>query len=269
MKTAPLLSSQVKIEPARHLKKSGTAVKLKSDGRPAGWGLNALRRIIALFIRRPEITGLGNVAPHHPAIFVANHLGAVGPLVLGVHFPLSFVPWVAHEATDPALSKAHIRQHFVERNLKVGPPLSRIIAAPLAAASVSLMRRLGVIPVYHKTRRLRETVELSVAALQGGRNLLVFPEVDESVDPSCCSELHRGFVNIARAFYRRTMVRPVFYPVSIDPRRNRVHVGPGTPFDPTVPMGREKERITGYLLRSIRARLPAPRPLAARFNRTP
>lgn len=230
----------------------------------AGWGLRVLRRIIALFMRRPAIVGVEHVDPDRPAIFVANHLGAIGPLLLSVYFPLPLVPWVAYEATDPACSAAHIQRWFIERDLKVGPPLSRILAAPLAAACVALMRRLGAIPVYHKTRRLRETVALSVAALQRGCNLLVFPEVAEVSGPSACSDFNRGFVNIARAFYQRTGMSPVFYPISIDRRRNRVYVGAGKAFDPAVPMAREKWRIAGYLLHSIRANLRLARHTASK-----
>ena len=226
-------------------------------GRGRGSELHPALRLVLLWLRRhvfprPEFYGLHHLDPGAPAILVANHLGSFGPVILSVHFPYPFFPWVTHEVTDPALCPAHLQRDFVEPELGLEWPASEFVAALLGRICVAVMREIGAIPVYRKSRKLRLTIEESVERLAGGGWVLVFPEVQNALWDETVNEFHTGFVNIARSLYRRTGAVARFYPVCVHRKKNLILIGEGVAFAPEQPFGPEKKRIVDYLEESIR-----------------
>ncbi|MGQ9779492.1 MAG: lysophospholipid acyltransferase family protein [Bacillota bacterium] len=201
---------------------------------------------------RPEICGLHHLDPYAPAILVANHLGSFAPVVLSAHFPYPFSPWVTHEVTDPTLCPAHLLKDFVRPELGLDGPAGEFVARVLGRVCVAVMREIGAIPVYRKSKKLRLTVEKSVERLAAGGRVLVFPEVQNTLWDETVNEFHTGFVNIARSLYRRTGAVVKFYPVCVHRKKNLILIGEGVAFAPERPFGLEKKRIVEYLEESIR-----------------
>ncbi|NLG85362.1 MAG: hypothetical protein GX493_12330 [Firmicutes bacterium] len=204
------------------------------------------------FFPRPEFCGLHHLDPHAPAILVANHLGSFAPVVLSAHFPYSFSPWVTHEVTDPLLCPAHLMQDFVRPELGLDGSAGELVARLLGRICVAVMREIGAIPVYRKSKKLRLTVARSVERLAAGGRVLIFPEVQNTIWDETVNEFHTGFVNIARTLYRRTGLLATFYPVAVHRKTNLGQIGEGLTFSPARPFGREKKRIVDYLEESIR-----------------
>lgn len=215
------------------------------------WVYGCIRRIVRFFWQRPEIIGIDHIDRDRPAIFVSNHLGSFGPVLLTAHFPLGFTPWVTHEVTDRRLCPQHLEKEFVEREMHLRRPLSRLVAVVIGRVCVSVMEYIHAIPVHKKSRKLFIAVERSVAELGGGRHVLVFPELAEIDTREGIDQFHAGFVNVARNLYRRQNLIAVFYPVSVNKDENAIRIGEGIAYDPAHPFGYEKRRIVNYLRESI------------------
>lgn len=222
------------------------------------WAFGYWQPLIRLCLRKPVMLGLEKIDLTRPSIFVANHLGAFGPVVLNVFFPFRLIPWVTHDVTDPILCPIHLSEVFVEPELRLKPPLSRWLSLLIGKICVWLMRRIGAIPVYRKSRKIIVTVEKSLVELAAGRNLLIFPEVENMQDRMNFTELNKGFINIAKRFYEREGKTVDFYPICIDKKRKRITVGDVITYNPQTPFRREKDRIARYLKENILQQLSGP-----------
>lgn len=210
-----------------------------------------LLKIVRFFFRKPQIYGIERIDYTNPAVFVSNHLGAYGPVMLMLFFPFRLIPWVTHQITDFRLCPEYIKKDFIEPDLKFKPPFSNILASIIGPICVMLMKYLQAIPVYKKSPRLRLTFKQSLRELTCGRNLLIFPEISGTAGNEGVKEFDKGFINIAELFYEKTGVAVNFYPVSVDKSEKSIRIGGKIPFDPKSPLVMERERIVKYLRDSI------------------
>ena len=222
------------------------------------WAFGCWQPLIRLCLRKPVMIGFEKIDLTRPSIFVSNHLGSFGPVLLNVFLPFRLIPWVTHDMTDPILCPIHLSEVFVEPELKLRPPLSRWLSLLIGKICVWLMHRIGAIPVYRKSRKIIITVEKSLLELAAGHNLLIFPEVENMEDRLNFTELNKGFINTAKRFYEREGKMVDFYPICIDKPRNRITVGDVITYDPQMPFRREKDRIARYLKDSILQPLGGP-----------
>ena len=99
-----------------------------------------------------------NLRAGEPVILVANHAGAFGPVSVITSMPVEMHPWVAHEVTDLRTVAPRIQAEFCEQELHLKPPLSVFLATVIGAVCVALMKDIGAIPVYQKSKRITATV---------------------------------------------------------------------------------------------------------------
>jgi 1-acyl-sn-glycerol-3-phosphate acyltransferase len=198
-----------------------------------------------------HLRGLRNLRGAEPFILVSNHAGAFGPVSVITSVPVEIYPWVAHEVTDPQTAAPRIQAEFVERELKLKPPLSRVLARLIARVCVALMKDIGAIPVYQESRRITATVRQSLALLQQGRNLLVFAEDSTRKINEVLCEFSTGFIHVARLYYQATKKAVQFLPVAVNRHVRRILVGAPIRFDGTIPFAREKQRLKAELECSV------------------
>ncbi|MGQ9832905.1 MAG: hypothetical protein ACUVRJ_03755 [Candidatus Villigracilaceae bacterium] len=67
-----------------------------------------------------------------PAVFVCNHLGALGPIAAYASIPLKLHFWIHANMLDPALAPDYLRLDFVEPQLHIAPPFSHWLAAAIS-----------------------------------------------------------------------------------------------------------------------------------------
>jgi hypothetical protein len=212
---------------------------------------NIIKRVLKIFFKPPRISGLSLVNPQEPAIFVSNHLGFYGPLIIFLYLDLDLTPWVIHEVTDRKLCADYLRQDFVEPDLHLPDPFSRLAAAAIAPICVGLMRRLGAIPVYKNSRRIITTLEQSVGCLERGKSLIVFPEHSGRPLNGDINGFDSGFINIARICYGRNHSAVRFYPVAVNKRENSITIGEAVTIDSAAPWPAEKQRCLRQLTDTI------------------
>ncbi|MGA2503510.1 MAG: 1-acyl-sn-glycerol-3-phosphate acyltransferase [Anaerolineales bacterium] len=201
--------------------------------------------VIDLFLWGGKLIGEENLPRRGPAVFIANHLDATGPIAAACSIPLRFHPWVIADMMDKDLAPIWLQSDFVERQLHLTPPISRWVARALCRISVPLFYSLGCIPVYaNDYERMRETLEMSMNVLREGKFLLVFPE-DYRLPKDPVTKMQpfqHSFVRVGERYYAETGERLEFYPLTIHGSGNLV-VGKPVVFNPLNQVGVERRRL--------------------------
>ena len=171
-----------------------------------------------------------------PAVFVANHDRAYGPIAMMGWFDQrdTLRPWINAQMLSAREAPAYIRGDFWWDPNSRWARLKDYTLPYLAALFLPpILRGSDCIPVYHDTDVLK-TLKKSVRALGEGKNILLFPEhptgyltYDKKVDP--------GFVSLGRLGWARLKKQISFYPVHIDWSAQRIDVGAPIVYDPAVP----------------------------------
>src|SRR4030067_298955 len=82
--------------------------------------------ILEIFMWDGELVGEENLQDG-PAVFVANHMGAVGPVGICSSLPMRLYPWVLGATVDMIKGPEEVRKDFVEKNIHFKFPLSETI----------------------------------------------------------------------------------------------------------------------------------------------
>ena len=204
-------------------------------------------------MKKPAVLGLENVGGPVSSIFISNHEGIFAPLVLMLFANRDFVPWVVYENLDIRLCRGYLRRDFVEPVLHLRPPASRLVSAMISPFCVGIMKYVDAIPVFHSSKRIVETMDRSLEALEAGRNLLIFPENPRDEGGGALKSFLTGFVHLAKLCDERNGRKISFYPVFVDRKSNEIRFGTPIPFNPKAPYHKERARILGALRQSMLA----------------
>jgi 1-acyl-sn-glycerol-3-phosphate acyltransferase len=204
-------------------------------------------KVIRRLFFNSHLHGLKNLRSDEPVIMVANHVGSFGPVSVITSLPLRMFPWVAYEVTDLATVARRIQVEFLEQELHLRPPVSTYFGRIIGRVCVAIMKDIGAIPVYQKSKRIRSTVEISIRLLEQGKNILVFAEDSTRKINDVLCEFCTGFIHLARAYYEKTRKAVQFLPVAVNRRVRGILVGTPIRFDVTAPFPREKQRLKSEL----------------------
>ncbi|MFN3741259.1 MAG: lysophospholipid acyltransferase family protein [Anaerolineales bacterium] len=135
-----------------------------------------LVRLLDILLWGGDLEGGENLPKEGPAVFIANHLDALGPIAIVSSLPMRVYPWIIADMVDEQKAAAYLNQDFTERQLHIPPPFSLWLSRLLARITVPLLRSFGCIPTYHDPQRLYWVLEESLRHLEQGHFLLIFPE---------------------------------------------------------------------------------------------
>ncbi len=205
------------------------------------------------FIWGGDLVGVENLPEEGPAIFVSNHLGALGPIAVGAAIPLELHFWIHADMLDPVLAPDYLRQDFVEPQLHVPPPFSRWLAHGISQIHIPLLRSVGGIPVYHSPEGYQETFRLTVDLLAQEKFVLIFPE-----DPALPFDsrynmrpFQKGFTRCGELYYERSHKVLSFFPLAVHAETRTVRVGKPIRYNPFVHPASERQRLKNVLEQSI------------------
>jgi 1-acyl-sn-glycerol-3-phosphate acyltransferase len=198
-----------------------------------------------------HLRGMKNLDPDEPVILVANHAGAFGPVSVITSMPVEMYPWVSHEVTDLKTVAPRIQAEFLEQELHLKPPLSVYFGRVIGRICVALMKDIGAIPVYQKSKQIKATVMRSLALLEQGKNILVFAEDSTKVINEVLCEFCTGFIHIAKLYYEKTSKAVKFLPVAVNRKMRGILVGRPIRFDGSSPFPQEKQRLKSELESSV------------------
>ena len=213
-----------------------------------------------LFVLRPlyyhKIIGKENVQLDEdtPCVFVCNHGEIYGPVVATLYVPFSFRPWVAHEIADiNAIADRCMNGIFQDTKGLLRSFLNWVMVHIGAPFLAWVMKSVDCIPVYHDNpRKLMQTFRDTVAAMQSGDNILLFPENSDTAANhryvrEGVSEFFTGFTMIGQLYNNKTGKCPLFVPLYANKRKRTITFGAPTRYNPDVPANEEKDRLCTYL----------------------
>lgn len=196
-----------------------------------------------------ELIGEENLPQKGPAVFIANHLEARGPIACCCTIPLRLYPWSISDMMDPEQAPAYMNMDFTEPQLHLKPPLSTWFSRLLTRITVPMFWSLGCIPVYKGDyARMQETLHLSMVVLLQGKVVLVFPE-DPAMDPdqgTGMKPFQHTFARLGEIFHAETGDRLAFYPMAVH-QKGVVQVGKPVLFNPINSPGAERQRLKGIM----------------------
>jgi hypothetical protein len=202
-----------------------------------------------LFMWGGELIGEENLPHRGPAVFIANHLDATGPIACCCSIPLRLYPWSIGDMMDPQLAPPYMNMDFTERLLHLKPPLSTFISRLLTRITVPMFWSLGCIPVYKGDyTRMQATLQLSMNILRQDHFILVFPE-DPSMHPEALTGMkpfQHTFARLGELVFAETARCLPFYPLAIHPK-GKIQVGMPVAYNPLNPAGVERQRIKSLI----------------------
>jgi hypothetical protein len=193
---------------------------------------------------------VGDAGPQggQPAVFVANHAGAIGPIGIAASMPVRLHPWVVGDMLDDAKAGAYLLKDFVKPTLHMPDGVAGPFAAMLSRVTVRMLRRLGCVAVWND-RSLMETYRLSEDLLEAGRSLLIFPE-DSDLPVNPATNLHpfqTGFAHLGAVHHERTGRSLSFRPIAVNTGRRTVMLGEPVHYNINAEHAGERRRIASVL----------------------
>lgn len=191
-----------------------------------------------------------------PVIFLANHLGAVGPMYMAVTFPLrdNVRIWCNEGMMDEKLTVEYVRHDWWWKpESKLAPLYSATIPYVAKAIVPKVLRSAPTIPVY-RDARIMTTMRQSLQALKEGKHIVIFPELPDGYD-SHAEKLQMGWLSLVSLYRRATGKNIRLVPVYIDQANHVFRVQKSITADPALPLSEQEERIERYLAAGIRGQL--------------
>jgi 1-acyl-sn-glycerol-3-phosphate acyltransferase len=221
---------------------------VKQQRAPRDLLYRVLSRLLDVAVWRGELIGGDALPASGPAVFVANHVGSIGPIAVAASIPIRLYSWVVSDMLDSDKAAAYLCKDFVKPELHLPDRLALPVSQLLSRITVRLLRSLGCIPVWND-RQLLETYSLSDACLTAGRCLSVFPEDPQlPTDPrSGMRPFKSGFGRLGSMHFARTGGRLPFYPVAVHKAKRQVQLGEPILFKPLHPESAERKRLARLL----------------------
>ncbi len=190
-----------------------------------------------------------------PCVFLANHIGALGPIYMATTFPLADRTdiWCNDGVLDEKQMVEYVRHDWWWRPESKLAPLYNVTLPYLAAAIVpKVLRSAPTIPVYHDAR-IMTTMRQSLKALKDGKHIVIFPEKPDGFG-SHADKLQMGWLNLTTMYARATGKPLRLIPVHIDQKAKVFRVGKAITVDADVPLKEQEDRIERYLAAGLRGK---------------
>ena len=201
-----------------------------------------------------DLLGQENLPASGPAVFVANHLGALGPIAIGGSLRYFLHTWIHADMLDSRLAPDYLCHDFVEPTLHVSPPFSHWLARGISKLHVPLLCALGGIPVYHTPDGLHETLRQTLDLLVQGKFILIFPDdTDLPLDARYnMRPFKKGFARLGELYYERTRTILAFHPLAVHAETRTLRVGNPIRYNYLNNPASERQRIKSMLEQNIR-----------------
>jgi len=214
--------------------------------------------VIARLVGSPfsyDVVGLENIQTPGPAIFIANHLGALGPIEVIISVPVRFYPWIIADMTDFKRAPAYLFNDFVRPILHLDGRLGMLFSTLLTKISVRLFRNIGAISIDRFGGLSPDGFRHSLRLLREGKDLLIFPEDPLlPVDPeTLLRHFMPGFATLCSLFQVESGIHLPVYPLAVHAASETIAIGKAEFFSPHGPHRQAINSFTRQLEERVRA----------------
>ncbi len=214
------------------------------------WFYQFLKWLVRLLYPRMEVVGAEQL-PEDAAVIVGNHTQMNGPIACELYFPRERYTWCAGEMMRLKEVPGYAYRDFWSFKPKAVRWFYRLLSYLIAPLSVCVFNNANTIPVYRDTRIIR-TFRESLARLQEGASLVIFPEYNRKYN-NILYDFQDRFIDLARLYYKKTGQSLAFVPMYIAPSLKKMVLGKPIRFCADNPIAEERQRICGYLMEEITA----------------
>ena len=218
------------------------------------WIFPIFKPIFYLFFRRPQVVNLsGEFLLPSRAILVANHFAKRGPMAYELYLPTYYRPWGAYQMLGSYKMRFHyLRDVFYMQKRGFGVVRASILATFEAVFSMMIYRGMRVLPSYPDARFVK-TLHQSIATLEAGMSVLVFPEDSSEGYHDVLRSFHPGFVALAEHYLRKNGEDLPVYPIYYNEGERRLIIGPPSFVGKLLAEGKSREEIAQHLCESVNA----------------
>lgn len=212
------------------------------------WLFRVIRYLIWFFYPKTGIVGSENL-PDEPCVIIGNHTQLNGPIACELYFPDNYYTWCAGEMMKFKEVPRYAYTDFWSGKPKLSKPFFKLLTYIIAPLSVVIFNNARTIAV-HKDKRILSTFKESIAKLQEGNNIVIFPEYNKKHN-NIIYDFQEGFIDIAKLYYKRTGKELLFVPLYIAPKLKNMYLGKPVKFSNDAPLDEERRRICDYLMNEI------------------
>ncbi|MBE5741842.1 MAG: hypothetical protein E7360_00790 [Clostridiales bacterium] len=205
-------------------------------------------KIISVFYRKREIDGEENILDE-PTIYVGNHAQMHGPITSSLYFPFDGKVWCRGEMMNIKEAPAYAYKDFWSHKPKITKWFYKLLSYCIAPISSYIFTRAETIAVY-KDARVISTFKNSVAELQKGKSIVIFPE-EATPFNEIINEFQDKFVDVAKLYSRRSKKEISFVPFYNAVELKKVVFGQPIKFNPSIDMEEQRKTICDYLKEEI------------------
>ena len=207
-----------------------------------------LKWLVGLFYGKKQFVGIENV-PEEPSVIVSNHCQMHSPLTFELYFPLKKRIWCEGEMMNWREVPAYAYKDFWSNKPKGIRWFYKILSYLIAPLAGYVFTRADTLPVYRDSRGIA-TFKQSVEYLKDGYHNVLFGDCPDKKN-EIINHFNRGFVDIARLYYKKTGKEVNFVPVYNSPVLKKALIGKPIKFDSSKPLEEERTRIVEYIENEI------------------
>lgn len=212
------------------------------------WIYRIIRWLIWLFYPKITVEGVENL-PEDACAVVGNHTKMNGPICGELYFPGKRKIWCAHQMMYIKEVPAYAFADFWSNKPKWNRWFYKLLSYLIAPISVCVFNNANTIAVF-RDNRLLTTFKRTIAALEDGDNVIIFPECYDSHN-HIINRFQDRFIDVAKLYYKRTGKLLAFVPLYIAPALKKICLGEPAYFNPDAPAEEERQRICNYLMDSV------------------
>ena len=210
----------------------------KTEKKP--WKYRLIYWIVIRVFPKFTLHGTENL-PEEPCVIVGNHSQIYGPLAAEFYMPRLQYIWCTGEMMNRKEVPDYAFKDFWSLKPKRVQWFYRLLSHIVAPLFELVFTNAHTIPVYHDARVLT-TFRQSIARLQEGADIVIFPESREP-NNTIVTKFHEHFADLARLYYRKTGTALWFTPMYMAPRLKSIHFGEPVRYNPEAGEEEERKRI--------------------------
>lgn len=208
-----------------------------------------LKWVLKKILREYIITGEGNVVGKEPCVFVCNHAGIHGPIAMEIYFPYEFRPWVVSDMVYRKSCRIHLERELFGSMPLIFKPFCKLLTVIIEPIVLWIMHEVKAVPVYKGSRKIFETIAITIDALAKGDNIAIFLDFLDDTEGNNWSSNNLGFLRLARDYYYKFGKTIYFYPVRIDRKKRKININTPVIYFPQNSLKEEKQRLMNILAR--------------------